>query len=103
METRTNTGTELKISVALSCGGKTMDEMDFVCDFYTSQAKVVRVEKAVMIRQEDGTYVAIVDTTGMASGTIQMKATAQIPDADCPDGVRIEVSTIDTEIEVYKQ
>lgn len=100
MEVITNTGTEVKISVTLECGGLTMDAMDFACDFFTSSSKVVHLDKSEMTREDEKTYVAVVDTAGMASGSIQMKVRAIIPDSDCPDGKRTEIATVDTEIEI---
>lgn len=102
METVTNTGTEIKVSVRLECGRATMDEMDFEADFFTSSARTVHVTKSEMVRSNDGTYTAVIDTEGMQTGDIHMRVRAEIPDIDCPDGWRTEIATIDTGIPIRR-
>lgn len=102
LEVITNTGTELKLDISLECAGLTMDAMDFRCEFFTSPSKVVTLSKSDMVRQSEDTYRAVINTDGMASGCIRMKAYAEIPDSDCPDGKRTEIASIDTEIEIRR-
>lgn len=102
MEIVTNTGTEIKVAVSLECAGKTMDDFNFVCDFYTRRNQIARVMKSDMHRESESTYIAVVDTSLMPSGTIMMSVNAQIPDSDCADGMRTEKATICTNINIKR-
>lgn len=92
-------GTVVKINVhveRICC--LTMDDYDFVCEFYVYPNKKVTVAKKDMIRKNEDNYVAIVDTSVVGAGTIRVRVTAMIPDGDCPNGIRKEVGTCSTGI-----
>lgn len=97
-EQTTNAGTEIKIAVALDCGGVSMDNMRFFVDFFTNPKHKVRVGKEQMRRESAKQYVAVVDTSGMATGVVRMRVEADIPDSDCDDGYRKEIVTTSTDI-----
>ena len=94
----TITGTEMKFALSLSLpGGLTMDDVDFTADFYIYPSKVQRVTKAEMERQDDGTYVSVVDTALLRSGgPILCQVEVSLPDASCADGIRTEIVTLNT-------
>lgn len=93
-------GNELKLSVRLTELGEdyTMDDVDFVCKFYTSRSHIVEVAKEDMMRNDANEYIAMVDTYGMASGSLKMLVCADIIDADFEGGIRHESDTVDTGI-----
>lgn len=94
---QTNAGTQEKLVVSMKVGSRSMDDMDFSCDFYTtSKRNKVTVDKSEMQRVDKDNYIAIVDTSNMKSGEIHMKATVDFDDADAPYGVRREKGTLDT-------
>lgn len=93
-------GTEIKFNVSItpSVADYTMDDFDFVVEFYGNSGRV-SVEKDDCIRVDEDNYLAIVDTDTTGCGTLDAKVTAYIPDDDCEDGLRTEVviiSGIDT-------
>lgn len=96
-------GTQLKINVHFDeIDGYNMDSYDFKCEFYTQKGKSVTVDKSSMTRIDSQNYLAIVDTTVTGYGDVFMRATAYIPDTDCPDGRRVEVSGCSTGITIAR-
>lgn len=98
----TLTGTTIKVQVDLK-SEVSMHDMLFHCDFCTNPSHRVRVEKDDMIVTEQGEYIAIVDTTGMASGNLRIYADAQVPDSDCPGSMRRELLYVETDITIIKR
>lgn len=93
-------GTELKINVHVEpIDGYHMSGYDFECQFYVYTNKSVAISKADMIKVDDDNYLALI-TSELAQkigrGTIKMKITAHIPDADFPDGMRTEIADVCT-------
>lgn len=97
-------GTELKINVHIEpLGGLHMSDYDFSAKFYTRAVKSVVVHKEDMIQVDADNYIALVDTSNMTTGVVMMVVTAQIPDADFPDGLRTETTMpINTNISIVK-
>lgn len=95
-------GTELKLSVSIDpIQGLKMADYDFVVDLYTSTAKVVSQPKAQLIKIDDNTFVARVDTKQLGTGRVRCKITAFIPDGDFEgDKRRTEVCIVDTGINI---
>lgn len=95
-------GTEVKynISITANLANYTMDDFDFSVIFYGGLG-VVKVEKAECIRVDANNYLAIVDTALTGPGNLDAKVTAQIPDADCPDGLRTEVAIVSGIEKIY--
>ena len=90
-------GTQIKFALSLSLpGGLTMDEVDFSATFYTVTNRCVAIGKGDMSRQDDGTYVCVVDTGTLGAGRIKCEVEALLPDSSMPDGKRKEVVFIDT-------
>lgn len=91
-------GTELKFALALDLPSPlTMDGVDFRATFYIYRNRAVTIEKADMVRGEEGTYVVVLDTTPLGSGgTIRCQVEVELPDSDCADGVRTEIIKLDT-------
>ena len=94
-------GTELKLNVSIDkIAGYTMDDYDFIAEFYCSQNRKLRLEKSALIRTDAANYSAVVDTRSLGVGVLKCKITAFLPDADCADGVRTEVCLMDTGINI---
>lgn len=90
-------GTELKLNINIEKMGEfTMDDYDWVVDVYCSTTKVVTIHKQSAIRIDENNYVLLVETSELGAGRIKCKVVAYIPDFDFPDGLRTEVSIIDT-------
>jgi hypothetical protein len=96
-------GTEVKLDVSIcSLSGITMDEYDFSVETFCSSVTAVVTEKKNAIRKSADHYIVCVDTTSLGVGRLKCKVTSYIPDADFPDGIRTEVSLIDTGIDVVR-
>lgn len=93
-------GSEIKIFVTLTdLGDYTMDDVDFKCEFKV-KGKVTKL-KNEMIRKDEGTYVATVDTGKLGAGKVTITSWVRIPDPDFGDGYRDEVVRLITDIQIY--
>ena len=95
-------GTELKLSVSIDpIQGLKMVDYDFVVDLFTTTAKVVSQPKAQLIKVDDNTYIACVDTKQLGAGRVKCRISAYIPDGDFDgDKRRTEVCLVDTGINI---
>lgn len=94
-------GTVLKISVQADLGNVHMADVDFSCRFFKKTiGNSVITKKQDMIRISDDEYVAIVDSEIIGTGEYYVEFTANIPDTDVPSGIRKEVVTYNTGINV---
>lgn len=85
-------GSTLKILVDWSYPAdptKTMDNVDFVCKFQGQ--KSVTFTKSDMYRDDDGNWFAYLRTEDLGIGCFYLEVTATIPDANAPDGVKIDI------------
>jgi hypothetical protein len=87
-------GTELKINVHIEpIGDLHMSDYDFSVRFYTkSGSPTISTTKNEMVEVDTDNYIALVDTSGMTAGVVQMVVKALIPDADSADLYRTEVT-----------
>lgn len=95
-------GTEFKINVHVEpMDGYHMSDYDFDCSFFVLPNKRVEINKADMKEIDSDNYIAII-TSSMASilgrGTVKMRISAKIPDADFPDGTRTEIAEVCTNV-----
>ena len=94
-------GTQIKFALSLSLPDRlSMDEVDFSATFYAVSNRCVAISKEGMSRQDDGTYVCIVDTDTLGAGRIKCEVEALLPDSSMPDGKRKEVIFIDTGVDI---
>ncbi len=103
MNTTCINGTILKINVHIEricC--LTMDDFDFECDFFVYPNKKFTLKKSEMVRKNEDNYMAVVDTSVVGEGEIKVRATALLPDDDCPDGFRKELAECSTGITVKR-
>lgn len=81
-----------------------MVDYDFNVRFFTRPNKSVTIGKTDMIMVDDDNYIAVVDTSDLGAGVLQMVVTAYIPDGDAgTDNLRTEVTPpITTNIQITK-
>ena len=85
-------GSEIKPYIELEpVSSLNMDDYDFKAEFYCYSGRKVVVKKDEMTREHENKYVACVDTRDLGSGILKCLFTRQIPDPDCPDGLRTDV------------
>lgn len=83
-------GTELKI--AIESGATNLSACDFTADVFTRPDRRLSFTRQDFKSIGNGRLMVVVDTTQLGvGGTVSVALTAQIPDADCPDGFRTEV------------
>lgn len=68
---------------------KTMDNVDIVCKF--QGRKSVTIPKSEMYRDDEGNWYAYVRTGDLGVGCFYLEVTATIPDANAPDGVKVDI------------
>ena len=90
-------GTQIKFALSLSLPGQLFFFNDNAATkIYTASNRCVVIGKEDMLRQDDSTYVCIVDTDMLGAGRIKCEVEALLPDSSMPDGKRKEVVFIDT-------
>lgn len=91
-------GTVAPLNISIeSADGHTMDEYDFMVEFFTSAFQPLVLTKADGFRQDANNYVFLVDTTAVGTGQLQCKVTAMLPYPSMPDGLRPEVLKFKTD------
>ncbi len=96
----TDLGTIYKLNIHIEgLEPKTMDDVDFSCRFWSFK-DCVEISKAEMLRVDADNYVAVIDSKLLGRGTIKVQTTVQIPDSDCPGGIRTEIYTEETGIRI---
>lgn len=112
-------GTELKLKVDIEpiktdTETLTMDDYDFTIEVYCNRKNILTASKKGKPNEEDfevinmvrtpisESYLVLVDTNTIGTGTIKCKITAEIRDTDFDDDYRTEVVILDTGIEVIK-
>jgi hypothetical protein len=80
----------------------TMTEVDFTVEVINADAKDKKktFQKAECILTDEGDYVVLIDTDDYGVGTLMVKVTFQIPDADFPGGFRKSVVRINPHITI---
>lgn len=97
-------GTQLKMAVEINADGVGARNIDFACQFFTSPSRKVEISKAQMRYVEDGGYyLALVDTTGMASGVLRMRVTAFVPDVYADGLLRREETIAETDVTLIRR
>lgn len=96
-------GTEYKINVGMSpMGDIHLSNCDFEAKFYTGSMLSHIIKKEDMIQVDDDNFLALVDSTLTGQGELKMRMTIHLPDADFDDGVRTEVTVVNTGIVIEK-
>lgn len=102
-ENKVYIGTEMKLNISIEpLEGYTMDDYDFSVEIYVSPRKVVSVTKQDCLRVDQNNYIVLLDTNLVGVGNLMCKVTAHIPDEDFEDGLRSEVSIIQTGITIER-
>lgn len=103
MKTIIYQGTEIKYNIHIApMGNLSMDNYDFIVEFFCNPRKVVALHKEHLIRIDEDNYVARVDSSELGIGDVKLKITAYIPDGDFDDGIRTEVALLNTGIVISK-
>lgn len=90
----TNVGTQIKFNISLELPGiLTMDDVRFFFEFFVFSSKIIKIEKADMVRVDANNYEVICDTTLIGRGDIRLRVTAYIPE---DTGERLEIETVST-------
>lgn len=92
----TNIGTIYKVNIHLEGLPTNMDDVDFTAEFYCTRS--ITILKKDMVRIDENNYIAVIDSKKIGKGSIKMRITVNIPDADIPDGIRTEIYTEDLNI-----
>lgn len=95
----TDLGTIYKLCIHIDGLPGTMDDVAFTCRFWTFKESIT-LPKEEMLRVDADNYVAVIDSKLLGRGTIKVQTTVQIPDSDCPGGIRTEIYTEDTGIKI---
>lgn len=104
MKTKIYQGTEIKYNIHIApVGNLSMDNYDFIVEFFCNPRKVVALRKERLIRIDEDNYVARVDSSALGNGDVKLKITASIPDNDFEDGIRTEVVCFDTDTVIYNK
>lgn len=95
-------GTEFKVLIEIEPVDEVhMADMEFTCQFYTRLDNSLTVTKEQMIKVNDDSYIALVDTTGMSAGALRNRMTVDIPDKDFADGYRREIVDVGAGTRIY--
>lgn len=95
-------GTEFKVLVEIEpVDNVRMSDMEFSCRFYTQLNRPKTITKSDMIKVDDNSYIALVDTTGMREGALRNRMTVDIPDKDFADGYRREIVDVGAGTRIY--
>lgn len=97
-ETTINTGTELKVSLTMEqIGTARLSSVGWSAYVWSSDVpyKGQTIAKEQAIKVDDDTYILLLDSDKIGPGRYKLTLTANLPDADYPDGLRTEVQTID--------
>ena len=97
------TGTEMKLNISIDpIDGYSMEDYNFSIEVFTSVSRSLKVGKKDAIKVDKDNYVVLVDTQAIGQGRVKCKIVAYIPDNDFADGLRTEVTIVDTMIDVAK-
>lgn len=96
-------GTGIKINVNMEpIDGRHMEDVDFFAEVFSDgvlgRTETIRKEKATRVDADN--YIVRVDTKVVGSGRYFVRLTAFIPDTDFDGGLRTEIRTCDTKIDI---
>jgi hypothetical protein len=96
-------GSEIKINLHVEpMGNIHLRDYDFNVRVYTNAKNGVNVEKQDMIEVDEDNYIILVDTAKLSRGKVYLTFNADIPDSDFDDGLRHEVSIVETNIQIVR-
>lgn len=95
-------GTELKLNISMEpIDGFHLAEVDFMAEVFSHRRTgSVTISKDDAKKVDENNFIVCVDTKAVGPGRYYLKLTAYIPDLDFPDGLRTEVVTVPTGINV---
>lgn len=87
-------GTGLNIVVNITAEGFSMHDDDFSITFECGRKSIV-LTKDELVENEDGTFVAFVDTSKLSSGVLRATTVVHIADSNWEAGYRVEINKQD--------
>lgn len=97
-------GTEKKLALHIEpIGNITMNDYDFVVEYFCSDTRVERVTKAQMREVSSDNYIIRVDTAKVGCGRLKCRVIAYLPDSDFEDGTRTEIYDFSTSINIVSR
>lgn len=80
-------GTELKVALTIECDGFSMDTDNWTAEVCCGRKHIdySRTQNTVNV---DGTWIMLIDSTLLGAGLYWLVTEYDVPDSDCPDGVR---------------
>lgn len=91
-------GTEFKMNVHMEpVGSIHLSDVDFECTFYVYTNRKVLVKKEEMVMVDEDNYIAVIDSQKIGVGRMSMTMKVWIPDADCKDGLRTDIVSVQTD------
>lgn len=96
-------GTELKIKINVKpIDNIHLSDCSFSCIFFINTSKTVVLDKSQLLKVDDDTYIALLNSEDLGVGTIKMTINIKVPDSDFSDGYRTEIETVCTGITIKK-
>lgn len=96
-------GSDITLNVNINrIGNLTMDKLSFTLRFFTSGGPYIELYKDQLKRIDADNYIACVNTASLKSGKLLMRAYISVPDQYYPDGNRVEIVEVDTNIYLSK-
>ena len=96
-------GSDITLNISINrIGNLTMDKLSFTVRFFTPGGPYIELHKDQLKRIDADNYIACVNTASLKSGKLLMRAYISIPDQYYPDGNRVEIAEVDTNIYLAK-
>lgn len=97
-------GTIFKLNVHMKpIDGYHLADIDWEADVYAPGSrdnKHIIVKKDDAIKVDEDNYKVVVDSAIGGAGEYELMLTSYIPDADCPNGTRVEKKRCKTDVEI---
>lgn len=104
-------GSKIKLAITLNVGTIPASDFDFICVFTTegteieNQVTITKSEMQPVVGSED-TYIAVLDTSTLNSGLIQVKVIADLGETEDPSlppsAEREEIANYYTDIRIWE-
>jgi hypothetical protein len=102
METNSVKGTQFKLNINMpAIEGYSLKTIEWEVKVFTdTSTKSITIQKKDAIEEDANNYVILVDSAECGAGRYFVTLTAHIPDADFPNGKRIERKTVFTGVTI---
>lgn len=96
-------GTTFKLNVHMEpMDNFHMEDVEWEAEVYVegSYGRRIKVKKEDAVMVDRDNYIIVVDSGIGGSGEYVLDLTAYIPDSDCPNGIRIEKASANTDVNI---